>query len=49
MTLAFTDEQMTMVTDAAALLPVHARSNFLRSIANMLDGDGDSASDQRPA
>jgi hypothetical protein len=35
--LALTDTQLDLVTRAAALLPVHDRDRFLRSIANRLD------------
>jgi hypothetical protein len=38
MPLAFSDQQLGMVTEAATLLPPHARDHFLRSVAGRLDG-----------
>ena len=36
--LTFTDAQLAQVKAAVALLPQHARDNFMRSLAGMLDG-----------
>ena len=39
MPLALTDQQLSIVTDAAALLPPAARDAFLRSVAAVLGSD----------
>jgi hypothetical protein len=40
--LSLSDQQLRQVQQAAGMLPVHARDNFLRSVANRLsDNPGD--------
>ena len=41
MPLGLTDKQLTMITDAAALLPPAARDSFLRAVAAHLGGEID--------